>query len=69
MVKLFHSLPYPVVIHNQRFEALKKWESIKLPDFIIGEVYGVKLVQGGAKIFQDWYFVPYAFIVEGKGQV
>ena len=42
--------PYPVVVEEERFDPGEVRDVVHLPDFIVGEVDSVELVQGRPKV-------------------
>ena len=54
----YSSIPYSVVVQQQRLEPLQEGEPVQLPDLIVGEVDRVELVKRGSEVFQDRDLIP-----------
>lgn len=52
-------LPNPVVVHEERFQPPQQREPVQLADLVVREINGIKLVQSGPQVLNDWDFIAW----------
>lgn len=59
-------LPNPVVVHQERFQPPQQREPVQLADLVVREIDGIKLVQSGPQVLNNWDFIAWREREQGR---